>query len=70
MIDAAGRDFQLYVLSDGIADQDTEVHNFLLPLVVPSRAHIIDTTELSLLDALGVRLPSSLPTQVDVAGRR
>ncbi|MFE5191428.1 cysteine hydrolase family protein [Streptomyces sp. NPDC056628] len=52
VIDAADRDYQLYVLSDGVADPDTEVHNVLLHRVFPSRAHIIDTTALhSLLRA-------------------
>lgn len=46
VIDAADRDYQLYVLSDGVADPDTEVHNILLHRVFPSRAHIIDTAEL------------------------
>ncbi|MEV1065925.1 cysteine hydrolase [Streptomyces sp. NPDC050263] len=49
VIDAADRDYQLYVLSDGVADPDTEVHNVLLHHVFPSRAHIIDTTELHTL---------------------
>ncbi|WP_020550338.1 cysteine hydrolase family protein [Embleya scabrispora] len=49
VIDAADRDYQLYVLSDGVADPDTEVHNVLLHRVLPSRAHIIDTTELHTL---------------------
>ncbi|MEV6140082.1 cysteine hydrolase [Nocardia sp. NPDC051990] len=49
VIDAADRDYQLYVLSDGVADPDTEVHNVLLHQVLPSRAHIIDTTELHTL---------------------
>ncbi|MEU1232305.1 cysteine hydrolase [Streptomyces sp. NPDC005828] len=47
--DAADRDYQLYVLSDGVADPDTEVHNILLHRLFPSRAHIIDTTELRAL---------------------
>ncbi|WP_326715516.1 cysteine hydrolase [Streptomyces sp. NBC_01474] len=47
--DAADRDYQLYVLSDGVADPDTEVHNVLLHHVFPSRAHIIDTAELHTL---------------------
>jgi nicotinamidase-related amidase len=46
VIDAADRDYRLYVLSDGVADPDTEVHNVLLHKVFPSRAHIIDTAEL------------------------
>jgi nicotinamidase-related amidase/predicted MFS family arabinose efflux permease len=49
IIDAADRDYQLYVLSDGVADPDTEIHNALLHKVFPSRAHIIDTTELRAL---------------------
>ncbi|MCX5151615.1 MULTISPECIES: cysteine hydrolase family protein [unclassified Streptomyces] len=49
VIDAADRDYQLYVLSDGVADPDTEVHNILLHRVFPPRAHIIDTTELRTL---------------------
>ncbi|MEV5510849.1 cysteine hydrolase family protein [Streptomyces orinoci] len=49
VIDAADRDYQLYVLSDGVADPDTEAHNVLLHRVFPSRAHIIDTTELQAL---------------------
>ncbi|GAA4232547.1 nicotinamidase-related amidase [Streptosporangium album] len=49
VIDAADRDYQLYVLSDGVADPDTEVHNVLLHQVLPSRAHIIDTAELHTL---------------------
>ncbi|MEV6013516.1 cysteine hydrolase [Streptomyces sp. NPDC051976] len=53
VIDAADRDYQLYVLSDGVADPDTEVHNVLLHRVFPSRAHIIDTTELRALFRAG-----------------
>ncbi|MDH6129809.1 cysteine hydrolase [Kitasatospora sp. GP82] len=49
VIDAADRDYQLYVLSDGVADPDTEVHNVLLHQVFPSRAHIIGTAELHAL---------------------
>ncbi|MFJ2589187.1 cysteine hydrolase family protein [Streptomyces sp. NPDC087538] len=49
VVDAADRDYQLYVLSDGVADPDPEVHNVLLHRVLPSRAHIIDTTELHAL---------------------
>lgn len=33
----------------GVADPDTEVHNVLLHHVFPSRAHIIDTSELRAL---------------------
>ncbi|AZQ75264.1 cysteine hydrolase [Streptomyces luteoverticillatus] len=49
VIDAADRDYQLYVLSDGVADPDTEVHNVLLRRVLLSRAHIVDTAELHAL---------------------
>ncbi|MFB8031413.1 cysteine hydrolase family protein [Streptomyces sp. NPDC056004] len=49
VVEAADRDYQLYVLSDGVADPDPEVHNVLLHRVLPSRAHIIDTTELHAL---------------------
>ncbi|GGV88121.1 hypothetical protein GCM10015535_38720 [Streptomyces gelaticus] len=49
VLDAADRDYRLYVLSDGVADPDTEVHNLLLHRVLPSRAHIIDTVELHAL---------------------
>ncbi|MFE9635747.1 cysteine hydrolase family protein [Streptomyces sp. NPDC006463] len=49
VIDAADRDYQLYVLSDGVADPDTDLHNVLLHQVFPSRAHLIDTAELHAL---------------------
>ncbi|MCF3102374.1 cysteine hydrolase [Streptomyces roseoverticillatus] len=49
VIDAADRDYQLCVLSDGVADPDTEVHNVLLHRVLPSRAHIVNTAELHAL---------------------
>ncbi|TDC68326.1 cysteine hydrolase family protein [Streptomyces hainanensis] len=49
VIDAADRDYRLYVLSDGVADPDTQVHDFLLQRILPARAHIIDTTELHAL---------------------
>jgi nicotinamidase-related amidase len=49
VIDAADRDYRLYVLSDGVADPDTEVHHLLLRQVLPTRAHVIDTAELHTL---------------------
>ncbi|WP_393059683.1 cysteine hydrolase family protein [Streptomyces sp. LN549] len=49
VIDAADRDYQLYVLSDGVADPDIEVHNILLHRVFPTQANIIDTAELHTL---------------------
>jgi nicotinamidase-related amidase len=49
VVDAADRDYQLYVLSDGVADPDAEVHNVLLRKVFPTRAHLIDTAGLHTL---------------------
>lgn len=46
LTDAADRDYRVYVLSDGVADPDAEVHEALVNKVFPSRAHIIDTTRL------------------------
>lgn len=55
VIDAADRDYRLYVLSDAVADPDPEAHEVLLGKVFASRAHIIDSTELhTLLSAPGV----------------
>ncbi|WP_433445000.1 cysteine hydrolase family protein [Nonomuraea sp. CA-141351] len=44
--DAADRDYQLYVLSDGVTDPDPQVHQTLMTSVFPRLAHIIDTAEL------------------------
>ncbi|MEU9790726.1 cysteine hydrolase [Streptomyces sparsogenes] len=49
VIDAADRDYRLYVLSDGVADPNAEVHDVVLHHVFPSRAHLIDTAELRTL---------------------
>ncbi|MFD5267577.1 cysteine hydrolase [Streptomyces sp. NPDC058335] len=49
VVDAADRDYLLYVLSDGVADPDPEVHDLLLHRVFPSRAHVIDTARLHTL---------------------
>ncbi|MFE6163979.1 cysteine hydrolase family protein [Streptomyces sp. NPDC056486] len=46
LIDVADRDYRVYVLTDGIADPDPEVHRILVNDVFPSRAHLIDTTQL------------------------
>ncbi|AKA06611.1 cysteine hydrolase family protein [Streptomyces noursei] len=46
LMDAADRDYRVYVLSDGVADRDTETHRVLVEKVFPSRAHLIDTTQL------------------------
>lgn len=49
VLDAADRDYQLYVLADGVADPDPQAHDVLLHQVFPSRAHILETTELHTL---------------------
>ncbi|MFD5513264.1 cysteine hydrolase family protein [Streptomyces sp. NPDC127051] len=49
LIDAADRDYRVYVLSDGVADRDPEVHRVLLDRVFPVRAHVIDTLGLRAL---------------------
>ncbi|SNT59786.1 Isochorismate hydrolase [Asanoa hainanensis] len=46
VIDAADRDYRVYVLSDGVADFDTDVHNLLLDKVFGRRATVIDSAEL------------------------
>ncbi|MET9351088.1 cysteine hydrolase [Streptomyces termitum] len=51
-LDAADRDYRLYVLSDGVADRDAEAHDVLIRRILPSRAHVIDTAGLrTLLEA-------------------
>ncbi|MEU8973429.1 MFS transporter [Streptomyces monashensis] len=49
LIDAADRDYRVYVLSDGVADPDPETHRVLVDNVFPSRAHVIDTAGLRTL---------------------
>lgn len=44
-MDAADRDYRVYVLPDGVADHDPEVHRVLVEKVFPSRAHVIDTAQ-------------------------
>ncbi|MEU6731230.1 cysteine hydrolase [Nonomuraea wenchangensis] len=52
--DAADRDYRLYVLSDGVADPDPDVHRALMTGVFPRLAHVIDTAGLrALLPASG-----------------
>ncbi|WP_316522458.1 cysteine hydrolase family protein [Kitasatospora brasiliensis] len=46
VLDAADRDYRLFVLSDGVADPDEEVHEVLLQRVLPSRADVVGTAEL------------------------
>lgn len=47
LIDAADRDYRVFVLTDGVADPRPEVHRILVDEVFQSRAHLIDTTQLS-----------------------
>ncbi|MFA3840451.1 cysteine hydrolase family protein [Streptomyces aureus] len=47
LIDAADRDYRIYVLTDGVADHNQDVHRILLDEVFPSRAHLIDTAQLA-----------------------
>ncbi|MGW1087394.1 cysteine hydrolase family protein [Streptomyces sp. NPDC002596] len=47
LIDAADRDYRIYVLTDGVADHHLDVHRILLDHVFPSRAHLIDTAQLA-----------------------
>ncbi|CAF1110144.1 unnamed protein product [Adineta steineri] len=44
--DAADRDYQLYILVDGTADLDPEVHDILIKKIFPRQAYIITTAEL------------------------
>lgn len=46
LMDAADRDFRVFVLTDGVADSDPEVDRVLVEKVFPSRAHMIDTAAL------------------------
>ncbi|MFI6343929.1 MFS transporter [Streptomyces sp. NPDC050560] len=46
VIDAADRDYEVYVLADGVADPDAEAHTTLVERVLPSRARVIDTAGL------------------------
>lgn len=51
--DAADRDYRLYVLADGCADRDPEVHLLLMQKVFPRQAYVVTTAELcELLGAL------------------
>ncbi|MCL2732110.1 MAG: cysteine hydrolase [Actinomycetia bacterium] len=49
LMDAADRDYRVYVLSDGVADRDHELHRVLVEKVFPTRAHVIDAAELRVL---------------------
>jgi len=45
--DAADRDYQVYVLADGSADPDADVHDVLTQKVFPRQAHVINVGDLS-----------------------
>nr|WP_273377541.1 cysteine hydrolase [Actinopolymorpha pittospori] len=52
LTDAADKDYRLFVLSDGVADSDPEVHDVLVNKVFARSAYVIDTAEFrSLLSA-------------------
>ncbi len=46
LIEAADRDYQLYVLADGTDDPDAETRDVLLSRVFPRRAQVIGTADL------------------------
>ena len=43
VVEAADRDYRLYVLSDGTEDPDANTRDVLLGNVFPRRAQVIDT---------------------------
>jgi len=49
LVEAADRDYRLYVLSDGTDDPDPETRDVLLGQVFPRRAQVIDTAGLRTL---------------------
>ncbi|GIF76317.1 cysteine hydrolase family protein [Asanoa siamensis] len=46
VLDAADRDYRVYVLSDGVADVDEDVHDVLLNKIFGRRATVIDSAQL------------------------
>jgi nicotinamidase-related amidase len=46
VVEAADRDYRLYVLSDGTEDPGEQTRDVLLGQVFPRRAHVIDTATL------------------------
>jgi len=46
LVEAVDRDYRVFVLSDGVADQRSDVHDVMLDTVFPSRAHVIDSATL------------------------
>jgi nicotinamidase-related amidase len=53
VIDAADRDYRVYVLSDCVADFDPDLHDLLLNKVFGRRATVIDSAELHNMLAKG-----------------
>ena len=49
VVEAADRDYRLYVLSDGTDDPDQQVRELLLGRIFPRRAQVIDTAALRTL---------------------
>jgi nicotinamidase-related amidase len=49
VVEAADRDYRLYVLSDGTEDPDQQVREVLLGRIFPRRAQVIDTAALRTL---------------------
>jgi nicotinamidase-related amidase len=49
LVEAADRDYRLYVLSDGTEDPDEQTRDVLLGKVFPRRAQVIDTATLRTL---------------------
>jgi nicotinamidase-related amidase len=47
--DAADRDYQLYVLEDGCADRDPEVHDLLMRKVFPRQTWVVSIADLPAL---------------------
>jgi nicotinamidase-related amidase len=49
VVEAADRDYRLYVLSDGTDDPDEHAREVLLGRIFPRRAQVIDTAALRTL---------------------
>ena len=49
VLDAADRDYALYVLSDACADADVDLHDSLMSKVLPHRASVMSTADLDAL---------------------
>ncbi|MGC0366255.1 nicotinamidase-related amidase [Rhodococcus sp. 27YEA15] len=51
VLDAADRDYQVLVLTDGVADPDSELHRVLIEKAFPHRAHLVDSSQFESLFA-------------------